>query len=97
MIFLTNIKHVSSFGAQKNRLNETVLFCNHNIFFFSPILNMCFGCSKGPSYWDGSFEYPQHFTHGKIKMLIYTWNILKCVKQIARVNLSLIEILKLMF
>ena len=23
-------------------------------------LNMCFGCSKEPSHWDGSFEYPQH-------------------------------------
>ena len=21
---------------------------------------MCFGCSKEPSYGDGSFEYPQH-------------------------------------
>ena len=21
---------------------------------------MCFGCSKEPSYQDGSFEYPQH-------------------------------------
>ena len=23
-------------------------------------LNVCFGCSKEPSQWDGSFEYPQH-------------------------------------
>ena len=22
--------------------------------------NICFGCSKEPSHWDGSFEYPQH-------------------------------------
>ena len=21
---------------------------------------MCFGCSKEPPHWDGSFEYPQH-------------------------------------
>ena len=21
---------------------------------------MCFGCSKEPSHWEGSFEYPQH-------------------------------------
>ena len=28
---------------------------------FSPILiGICFGCSKEPSHWDGSFEYPQH-------------------------------------
>ena len=28
--------------------------------FLSISLNMCFGCSKEPSHWDGSFEYPQH-------------------------------------
>ena len=22
--------------------------------------NVCFGCTKEPSHWDGSFEYPQH-------------------------------------
>ena len=28
---------------------------------FLPInFNICFGCSKEPSHWDGSFEYPQH-------------------------------------
>ena len=28
---------------------------------FLPIwLNICLGCSKEPSHWDGSFEYPQH-------------------------------------
>ena len=26
----------------------------------APYLNMCFGCSKEPSHWDGSSEYPQH-------------------------------------
>ena len=30
-------------------------------FISLPInLNTCFGCSKEPSHWDGSFEYPQH-------------------------------------
>ena len=28
--------------------------------FLSINLNMCFGCSKEPSQWDGCFEYPQH-------------------------------------
>ena len=28
---------------------------------FLPIsLNICFGCSKEPSHWGGSFQYPQH-------------------------------------
>ena len=31
------------------------------VIIFLPInLNICFGCSKEPSQWDGSFEYPQH-------------------------------------
>ena len=30
------------------------------IIFLSIILNMCFGCSKELSHWDGSLEYPQH-------------------------------------
>ena len=34
--------------------------CKITIIFLSISLNMCFGCSKEPSLWDGSFEYPQH-------------------------------------
>ena len=31
------------------------------VIIFLPInLNMCLGCSKELSHWDGSFEYPQH-------------------------------------
>ena len=31
------------------------------LIIFLPInLNICFGCTKEPSHWDGSFEYPQH-------------------------------------
>ena len=30
-----------------------------SIIFLPFNLNMCFGCSKEPSHWDGSFEYPQ--------------------------------------
>ena len=29
------------------------------IIFLSLSLNMCFGCPKEPSHWDGSFGYPQ--------------------------------------
>ena len=30
------------------------------IVFLYISLNMCFGCSKELSHWDGSFEHPQH-------------------------------------
>ena len=45
---------------------------------FIPIsLSICFGCSKGPSHWDGSFEYPQHMfwlRNKKIIFLVHTLN-----------------------
>ena len=38
------------------------------MIIFLPInLNMCFGCSKEPSLWDGSFEYPQHMFYMRNK------------------------------
>ena len=46
------------------------------INIFLPIsFNICFGCSKEPSHWDGSFEYPQHMfwlRNKKIKFLVRT-------------------------
>ena len=38
---------------------------NVNIFL-SVNFNICFGCSKEPSHWDGYFEYPQH--------MFWLWN-----------------------
>ena len=40
---------------------DTQHFLRKIVIFSLPInINMCFGCSKEPSHWDGSFEYPQH-------------------------------------
>ena len=43
---------------------------------FLPIsFNICFGRSKEPSHWDGSFEYPQHMfwlRNMKISFSIHT-------------------------
>ena len=40
------------------RKEEKKLIKVVNIFL--PInLNICFGCSKEPSHWEGSLEYPQ--------------------------------------
>ena len=45
---------------------------------FLPInFNICFGCSKEPSHWDGSFKYPQHMfwlRNKKIKFSLRTLN-----------------------
>ena len=37
--------------------------------FLSTSFNICFGCSKEPFHWDGSFEYQQHVFLGKIRKL----------------------------
>ena len=43
-------------GLDINKIFELKIV---NIFL--PIIcNISFGCSKEPSHWDGSFEYPQH-------------------------------------
>ena len=34
---------------------------------------MCFGCSKEPSHWDGSFEYSQHMFGWEIKKIIFQY------------------------
>ena len=44
-----------------HRFRKTKIFKHKNVNIFLPIyFNICFGCSKEPSHWDGSFEYPQH-------------------------------------
>ena len=42
---------------------------------FSISLNICFGCSKEPSHWDGSFEnyYPQHMFWFRNKKNIFRY------------------------
>ena len=39
-------------------------------------LNMCFGCSKELSQWDGSFEYPQHMFWVRNMKIIFSLRIL---------------------
>ena len=39
--------------------------------FFPISLNICFGCSKEPSHWDGSFDYTQHMFLSRNKKNIF--------------------------
>ena len=48
-----------------------------NVIIFLPIsFNICFGCSKEPSHWDGSFEYPQHMFWLRNKKIKFPLRIL---------------------
>ena len=73
-------------------LSALGLFLKHNVFFiyrwakifqrknvniFLPIiLSICFGCSKEPSHWDGSFEHPQHMFWLRNKKIIFCCTLL---------------------
>ena len=50
---------VSPYSDEFQRDHRSCERKNVNIFL-SISKNICFGCSKELSHWDGSFEYPQH-------------------------------------
>ena len=58
------ITHMSPIGFDKQTFWAKIV----NIFLPSSF-NICFGCSKEPSHWDGSFEYPQHMFWLKSKKI----------------------------
>ena len=55
---------------------------------FLPNFNICCGCSKEPSHWDGSFEYPQHmfwlrrtiFWYALLTKVLILLNFFMCIK-----------------
>ena len=46
------------------------------ISFLSISLNMCFGCSKEPSHWDGSFECLKHMFWWRNENVIFRYTLL---------------------
>ena len=60
---------------------------------FLPInFNICFGCSKEPSHWDGSFGYPQHMFWLKIRKLFFCYTLLTkvlCLHTLFKINFSI--------
>ena len=45
-------------------------------YFLSTNFNMCFGCSKERSHWDGSFEYPQHMFCLRNEKIFFNYAVL---------------------
>ena len=58
--------------------NKTnILSIKLDFFSYSAVLTYVFGCSKEPSHWEGSFEYPQHMfwmRNKKNSVLLHTLN-----------------------
>ena len=69
VVYDTNIlkKHISCSPEHVNKIAHNTGLDKNKLFerkivniFLSASFKFCFGCSKDPSHWEGSFEYPQH-------------------------------------
>ena len=67
LTIVSNNKYIIT-GLDKQ--NKKIQLKIVNIFLHI-IFNICFGCSKEPSHWDGSFEYPQHMFWLRNKKIIF--------------------------
>ena len=69
---------VASFAVILSQGFDKQNFQRINVNIFLPMgFNICFGCSKEPSHWDDSFQYPQHMSwlrNKKIKFSFHTLN-----------------------
>ena len=49
------------------------------IIFLSTILNLCFGCPKEPSQWDGSLSIDNICFDWEIRKIIFSYALLHCI------------------
>ena len=69
--------HNICFGWEIRKLNFCyALLTKILIIVLSMGLKMCFGCSKQPSQWDSSFEYPQQMFWLRNKNIIFSYTLL---------------------
>ena len=70
-------QHGKSLWVSQVKINQKIL--RKIVDIFLPInFNVGFWCSKDPSQWDGSFEYPQHMfwlRNKKNNFLVHTLNL----------------------
>ena len=60
-----------------SQVKITKIFHRKIVNIFLPIsFNIHFGCSKEPSHWDDSFEYPQHMFWLRNKKIIFCYTLL---------------------
>ena len=84
LLFFSYLSHGLVRVCEKENNGNLDLLCenkktfeqkNVNIFL-SINCNIYFGCSKEPSHWDGSFEYPKHMSWLRNKKLIFNFALL---------------------
>ena len=74
-------KYTSDHRFRKTKILSVNLLINFNIWFW---------CSKEPSHWDGSFEYPQHmFWLGNKKLIFWYALLTKSLRHMALQNIIL--------
>ena len=61
------VKHRISLDKQNFKIVNIFLLISFNI---------CFGCSKESSHWDGAFEYPQHMFWLRNKKINFRYALL---------------------
>ena len=70
--WLTTVFHV-----QQQQSGHQIRVRNQKLFFLFLIQNLCCGCSKEPSYWNGSFEHPKQMLKQRDKKIFTNlrWNV----------------------
>ena len=57
---LIDLKSCPTPPPPPHKKTKTKRVCNWKLFFIFLNQNICYGYSKEPSQWDGSFEHPKH-------------------------------------
>ena len=60
LIYIAIVREIMHFFIHAKSSSQRKFYLRKLLIFLPSNLNMCFGCSGGPSHWDGSFEYPHH-------------------------------------
>ena len=68
--------HIATFYLISEVLISKMFECKVVNIILPISFNICFGCSKEPSQWDGSFEYSQHMFWLRNKKIIFWYALL---------------------
>ena len=78
LIFKRNLwKKTTEIYILLSKVRICIMLEHEIVIIFLPFsFNMCFGCSKEPSHYDGSFEHPQHIFWMRNKKIFFNYALL---------------------